>query len=204
MSLRVDLILETEQRSATVVNKKSLLRLSAIVIPLALAAVVIREATIMINLASDLKSKEADWAILGPRETQAKSLAQDCQTHGDILKELEGWSKSHVEWHPQLLGLLREVPPTIQIRTLKVDQTLVGDTKPPARTFTMTLKGKAVGKDAEANVKLLERRLREVSAFAAVITNAQVRQFGADPAKDAKKDDRLFEIVCGYREFKFE
>jgi len=205
MNLRVDLILESEQRSGSLLNKKFLLRAVAIVVPLAVLLLIFKEAGRALRLNGELTALTQQWKVIEPKQQQALRFMETYRWNLEIQKELEGWRKSRLDWHTQLVGLMRETPRNIQLQSLRVDQALqMVDNKTPARKFTLALKGKAVGVDAETAVKLLERRLREAPPFAGITTNVQVTQFGADPSKDAKKEDRIFEISCAYRDLKFE
>ena len=54
-----------------------------------------------------------------PKERAAHQLAAQCQSNGVIKAELDGWRASHVDWHLQLVGLMREVPRNIQLQNLR-------------------------------------------------------------------------------------
>lgn len=205
MNLRVDLILLTEQRSASVINRKMLIRLTTIVVPLLLITLTAMQVLSFLSVRADAGAKETEWKILEPKQEAALRRRGEFDANRLIQKELDGWRKSHANWHEQMVALVCETPGNIQIRSLTLIQVLqLIDKKTPVRSFSMVLGGKAVGTEAEQNVQELNRRLMSAPSFGGSITNAEVQQFGADKAKDADKQDRVFEILCRYRERKFE
>lgn len=205
MNLRVDLILVTEQRSSSIINPRMLLRLACIAGPLLLAFVVLMQVSAYMRLRSDLNGKQADWKLLEPKEKAAVEQARAFQANSAVQKELSGWKKAHIDWHEQMIALLREVPRSIQLQTLSISEVLqLVNGKIPARSFSMLIKGKAVGADAEVSVQELNKRLMQSPGFQGVVADAEVQQFGADAAKDAGKQDRVFQILCHYREREFE
>lgn len=206
MNLRVDLILVNEQRSASLISRKMLIRLGSVVGPLLLLTLIAMQIASYLRVRADTAMKEDAWKALEPRQKAALQYAAAFQANGAIQKELEGWKKSHINWHEQLIALIRETPRNIQLQALSLSQVLqlVDNGKTPARAFSMVLKGKAVGDQAEQNVQEFNRKLMTAASFGGATTNAEVQQFGADTSKDAGKQDRVFQILCRYRERKFE
>ena len=102
MNLRVDLILESEQRSASRINLKSLTRIVAIIVPVLIGLVVASVLFGLVKLNNDVKTANNYWEITQPKLERAKALAAQVQDNEAILKELKGWKKSHMVWHEQL------------------------------------------------------------------------------------------------------
>lgn len=202
MNLRVDLILESEQRSGSVVNLKSTMRIASIVGPIILLFIAGSVFTNARRLNTELNMLEGQMEIAGPKQEAAAELKEDLATNLGILNELEGWQKSHIDWNEQLLGLQREVPATIQLNVLRISQALqLIDNRIPARVFTLVLKGKAVGKDAEHDVDYLQRRLLKAPAFSSVMEKVEIPPggFRAVIEKDGSKSDRIFQLDCMYQ-----
>lgn len=205
MNLRVDLILESEQRSGSIVTVKSLVRIVSILVPLIVVLLLSWQAYGVVRIKSELRSTEARWQSVEPLEKKAKELAQERQANEDQLAQLNGWRKSHIDWNAHLLQLFHSVPENIQLQNLRVSQALqVTSNKAPARVFTLELRGKAFGAEAESSVNSFKRLLSDDPAFTNDLIKVEVPLFGADTAAGAGKNDRVFEIRCGYRERLFE
>lgn len=207
MNLRVDLILESEQRSGSIVNLKSTMRIASIVGPIILLFISGSVFTNARRLNTELNMLEGQMEIAGPKQEAAAELKEDLATNLGILNELEGWQKSHMDWNEQLLGLQREVPATIQLDILRISQALqLIDNRIPARVFTLMLKGKAIGEDAEHDVDHLQRRMVKAPIFSSVMEEVEIPPggFRAVIEKDGSKRDRIFQLNCTYQARKFK
>jgi len=202
MNLRVDLILESEQRSGSRINPKAVLRGITILIPgiilLALAAQVVQ----VVGLQRELKHLRAEMERKGPQREKAQSLVEEYRAHRDIQKEFNGWKRTRIDWHTQLTGLMQAVPTNIQLGTLTLSQTLqLYDDKVPSRLYTMTMQGKAVNEDAQASIKELKQQFTFAPAFTSLTQEVTVPHYAAG---EENNEDRVFEMRCVYRAQKFE
>ena len=205
MNLRVDFILETEQRSGSVISVKFLIRVVAIIVPLIVALLLAWQIYGLIRVKSEFRSTENQWQSVEPLEKKAKELAQERLANEDLVAQLNGWRTSRLDWHLHLLRFFHHVPGNIQLVNLRISQALqVVDDKAPARVFTLDLHGKAFGADAESSVKSLERLLAADPAFSNDVKKVEVPLYGADVTAGAGKNDRVFELRCSYRERLFQ
>ena len=199
MNLRVDLLESYEQRSASLISLRSIIRVGWIVLPI---AVVLLIAVFIVNttrINSELDLLESEWEAAKPHRAEAAEMRATLAVNENIVSELDGWIESRLTWNDQLTGIMVAVPPTIQIRSLRVDHRLqLLDDESPARFFTLMLSGRSLGETAEQSVQLLRQRLIGLSAFAGKVDNVVVAQFGADTAADAGKADRTFTIQSTY------
>jgi hypothetical protein len=205
MNLRIDLILQSEQRSTSLFTPKTLGRLAATILPIVLGALAAMAVFDSLRLKSELKGLEAAWDKVGPREERALHLKEQAAANTEIEQELEGWRKSRVAWHGPLLAMMQTVPSTIQVRSLGVEQRLqlIGEGV-PARASELLITGKATGADAEANVQRLKARLQKALSELDELTSAEVTKYAADTSRGASKSDRVFEITCKYKAKTFE
>jgi hypothetical protein len=200
MNLRVDLILETEKRSASVINAKSVLRISYIILPVILFLIIGGFVLSVWQLNSNLKTLEDGLAIDGPKKDKALKLRAEFQENLVILEEVKGWQKSHLSFYEQLVGVQKEVPEKIQLQNLTINHTVILTNNAPARVFTLSLSGKAFGDGAQSYVTQLENRLQKGPAFTNAMESAKVVLFKQpDNAADGNKSDRLFQIECAYK-----
>jgi hypothetical protein len=200
MSMRVDLILQSEQRSASVFTPKMLIRILSFVLPALLLLAVASLVMKVMGLSAEHERLDRDWLKAGPKQEQAIKLTGQLNANRRILDELEGWRKAQMVWHNQLAALPKITPAAVQLTDLNVDQVLEAAEKEKAlgRSFTMQLQGRAVGKSADMMVDELENSLKTMSEFAPLIESVEVVSFMADTARGASEDDRLFEIRCKY------
>ncbi|MBM4144014.1 MAG: hypothetical protein FJ225_10555 [Lentisphaerae bacterium] len=209
MNLRVDLILESEQRSGSVLSPKSLMRIGSVVGPVALAFLVAAFVFQLWLLGGKLSSLEGQWAALEPRAKKADELRAQLAASRKILGEIEGWRKAHMDWHAELQGLIDIVPENIQLKQMRISQAFeVSAKKVPARAFVAVVDGRAVGDGAEDAVRTLRMRLTSEMPFATNVApdGVSVVAYGADPTPGAGKNDRVFSVQCRYRprEFRVE
>ena len=205
--MRVDLILESEQRSASVVNLKSVIRISSVSLPVILLVIVASIAVNMITLNSELKMLEGEVQAIGSKEKTAETLIKGFAVNREIMNELEGWRKSHIDWYEQLLAMQKEVPSEIQLSAMRISHEFdLIDKKIPVRAFTVALEGNTTGERAELNVHRLKRGLEDspVLSLAVKEKGVEVSRFEAAIGKEASKDDRIFQIECKYRVRRFE
>ncbi len=202
MHLRADLIFPNEQRSASMVSMKSIARVASIVGP---AAVVLIIAFIVMNaltLAGKVKHADKEWADIEPRKEQALKVLNAGKVNDSILTEIESWKHSSVDWAPQMTSLQKSINPNIQLRSIRISQVLnQSDRGITARTFSMTLSGTAVGREAEAAVEGLQKLFIEDDAFRDLVASARIPRYGADPDNKA---NRIFELECEYNPSPFE
>lgn len=208
MNLRVDLILPTEQRSASVVNVKSLARIASIVVPAILGIVIALAVVNMIRYRSDLKDLEAQWTQTKPKKEAAAKLRTELAANQDLEKRLTAWTKSRLDWHSQLRGIQKEVQPELRIQltslTIGSDMTLTDKGTIPARIDTLILKGMAFGENTEANVQKFKASLQASPTLAGHIESMDITRFDASKASGANKLDRVFQIEAGYKARKFQ
>lgn len=193
MNLRVDLILETEQRSASVVNAKMLLRIVYIVVPLILAVMVATLTVKMIALNSELSNLNAEMGIKGPKKDAALKLRGELEGNKALLAQLEGWNKSQVKWSELLRTLQKQVPPALQLTSVRIMDTLQ-TAGGPSRNYNIILKGKGYGDATKNHVIALEASLKQWPEMAPP-GDAKVVNFGQDE-QSPRKDEMMFQIEC--------
>jgi len=221
MSLQVNLLIPSEQRSAAPVNLKLMIRLAYLAVPAALLLFGLAGVVDLMTLKSELnrlerkwgKNAEGVWVVDEPdrHRTLFRGLEMAQQEQGvikrndDILKELRGWKNSRMHWHVALSNICAEVPPSTQILNLMISQKMqLPDQRTKqvrARLFELTLKGKAKGRTAKQDIETLSDRLAGLESVA----SASIPSFDVDSSQGANQDeDRVFTIKCSFvpREFK--
>lgn len=204
MNLQVNLILEEEKRSPTIINRKFLIRMSMVIGP-ALLAVIIGYAVVgVLRLRTEESDLHARWKSLEPKKQASEKLASEVAKNVAVLKALEGWPASRLKMHEQLEGILQHTPPNIQLTSLTISHDLrVGDRSTTARFHTMNIDGRSVGANAEDNIQMLVQRLKSSPPFAGAIQNVTMTG-RADTSPAASRSDRIFSIICVYAPRYFE
>jgi hypothetical protein len=205
MNLRVDLIDDSERRSASLLNMKSMMRIGSFVVPSVFLLLIVIQAINTIRVKNELGVLESQWESALPRKQQAQKVREELLRNEALVAELDGWKKAMVPWDEQLLGLMLAAPPNVQFRQLRLSHHLqLIDDKAPARFYAMDIEGRAVGDLAEQSVQLLRRRVQEGDMFTGRVDTVVVSQFGADTAEAARKTDRTFAIQATYLPMEFE
>jgi hypothetical protein len=205
MNFRVDLITEAEQRSGSIISVKGLTRILTFAVPAAIIVVLATAVLEMVGAASESSLLEEKWQITQPRIAEADAARETLVRNEAILADMHGLASSRLAWSAQLRGLIRQVPPTLQLTQLTVGQSVQQDArKGPSRAVTMIVEGRAVGATPDEDVDLFRERLRSADGFAGQTEAVDISSFGADTRPGASKDDRVFRISCQYkpREFK--
>jgi Tfp pilus assembly protein PilN len=203
MNLRVDLILETEQRSASVVNVKGLLQIVYIVVPLILVVIIAVFVSNMISISSNLKALEAELAEKNPKKDAAIKYREDLVKNKQALEELEGWRKSRINWAEQLVNIQKTIPSEIQLVSMKINQSVEPVENVASRNFSIIMKGKALGNQARFNVETLGK-IEKNPAFTNVMKEAKVADYKKNEEPTAKEGEMLFQVEASYLPRKFK
>lgn len=197
MNLRVDLILESEQRSASVVSLKFVIRLVAIVVPTILALLIVWAVSSFISIKKQVRNAEEAWKDTEPRQTAVQELRAKANVNLAMLQELEGWKKTHVDWNLHLQAVQRLFPKDLQLSSLTLTHVIQSTPKDGlSRQFVIVLKGTAFGSGADQNVQRLRRSIQKSAPFTNILEEAEVKQFEADPQN---RNNRLFQVECRYQ-----
>ncbi len=206
MNLRVDLILPTEQRSASVINVKSLTRISMIVVPVVVGLVIALAVMNIMRSRSDLRDLESQWKDAEPKKKAAAALRAELAVNQDLERRVTGWTRSRFNWHEQLRGIQKEIPEglRIQLAALSISSSLIVVGNTPARGASLTLRGLAFGENTEANVKTLKDSLLKSPVLSGAVGSVDITLFAANTSAGANKLDRIFQIDVYYNARKFQ
>lgn len=199
MNFQVNLIMDSERRSASIFNLKAFVRVLSVVGPAAMAVTVAMAVIDYVQVSLELDRLRAEWAATEPKKAQADDLRNRVSANQQVLRQLNGIAKSNLPWQGQLDGLIDVTPPDIQLRQLSVSHGIRNEAKsPPARLFSMTIEGKASGAGADRSVSDLKNRLLGAPPFVAAVDTVNVVSYGVDTSATAGRDDRAFRIDCTY------
>ena len=207
MNLRVDLILPTEQRSASVVSLKSLIRIAIIVVPIIILLAIAMGVLYMLSYRNDFKDMEEQWKDAQPKQEAAGRLRQELIANEDLAVKVAGWATSRLLWHEQLRGIQKAVQPEFKIQLLRLalsSSQFMVDNRIPARGGGLVVQGLALGENAEANVRNLQQAFLTSPALTGCVTQVEVKRFEASTVEKATKYDRFFQIDLNYAPRKFQ
>lgn len=196
MSLHVNLLLETERRSGSLISWKFLLRIVAVFLAAALVLV-------LGGLFMGIRSAKQNRLFLERQQRQETPMYQSVvqlqkelkQVQG-LMEILDGWHASRTDAYELLAELQTLVPASIQLTSLNYDERLEWMDNAPLRTARLFLKGRAVGGRAEPDVQQFVQALREKPALKALLNSVDVKRFGA--AEAAASNVRVFEVECPF------
>ena len=205
MNLQVDLILPTEQRSASAFNLQAVIRVMTIVGPAILLLLIALLVLGFMQINGEVKLLETQWAAVEKKKSAADALRNQVSENRDILADLTGLRNTDVEISKALIRLLQVIPANIQMAELSVTDTFeLKDEKIPERRFRLIMAGSAIGKNADAEVAELKRRLVQAPGFERDMERSEVTEYGVDTREGAGRDDRAFRIDSLFNEKVFE
>jgi len=201
MNLQVDLLIDSERRSASALNLKALLRIAAMTIPVLLLLTVGTTVVRLMLLNNELSMLENQWESVAPKQKEATRMRVRFVANQDMRKELEGWGEARPEWHAALVDIQRVIPASIRLEMLNINQDMpLIDGKTAARAFRMFMRGKATGRTSERVIPDLRESLEALD----YVTSARVTRFGADTSAGAHGFDRVFQIDCVFEPKRFK
>ncbi|MBN2302426.1 MAG: hypothetical protein JXN60_07925 [Lentisphaerae bacterium] len=199
MNLRADLILEEEQRSASVINLKSLIRIATILVPLCIVIIVAMAIVGLISISGRVTTLNSEWEALKPKKEIALRLKTDVNINLDILKEIENWQTTRINSYELLLEVMKAVRPKIVLSNLNLTQQLINKTDTGiGRYTTLSLKGTAYTSSAQDDVNAVKEYFSAVSTNEPKISDVAIPLYEQDKSKEAEKTDRVFEVRVEY------
>lgn len=197
MNLRVDLILHSEQRSASPVSIKFLARILGFAALAGLALFVIINLLAIGNIKSKLRIAEARWQDIVPHREESVKLIQQTTEHLEILSELEGWQHSRLSLDAQMRQLAVLIPQDVQLQSLHIQhEFMVVGGKAIGRLYSMSMAGTSPARGADRNVQDLKRKIEEDELFKPLVELVEVPVFQEDPRN---RTNRVFQIASKYR-----
>ncbi|MEI6971442.1 MAG: hypothetical protein WCL44_07965 [bacterium] len=200
-SLRVDIILESERRSASPVSLKAAAKIiGGLVLTLLVAGVLIY----IINAQSAKRRRadiEQDWERTSKIEARIRGDQKDLDWLNDVHAEIEGWKQARMLWHQHLADFQALVPPNIQITSFQVDEQIpttgTGARLTSMRAFTLNLQGRAEGDNPRGAVDGFLTALRQGAGFSNLVEEAKVLKIDTNPLD--KTNHRIFTILVKYK-----
>ncbi len=202
--MRVNLMLDTEMRSASPVSLTMVVRTLAGTLIVLFLLLVISLFTSYRALQNNVTYAGLAWKQTEPKYLAAVQLRSNLTHKVATLREIQGWHNTRVTWGGQLEVLESVIPPMVQLTEVLVTQDLLLMSNDiPARVFGLRIAGRTGAAGSEAGVSELRDALVSQPPFDKMIETASIPSgsFRQDPVN---KSDRAFEIVCKYRPKLFE
>lgn len=202
MSLQVNLIKEQERRSGSSLNIKSFARISSIVVPVALAILIVQQALSSFMLSSQLSILESQWIAVEPKQKLAIKQTARLNFNRRTLEELEGWAAARADWSQILAAVMQAVPRSIQLTALRATLSDNTETAPPGgvmvRDYRLSLDGTTRVPNSMQAVQTLETNIRKHPLLAPMVESVIVANFAAD---NTSGDEliRIFSIRCQFK-----
>lgn len=206
MNFRINLILDTEKRSTSIISAKALLRICAIVIPIIIVialALTVLSSINMKHYRDQLVRENEQRAGEKAKATQLKQKLTDAM---HILEEVRGWKNAKLNWHEQLMGIMQCTPTNANLTKLMLttDVKLVDNNKTPARIFSLDLQGKAKGTGSDESLINFLQAFKTQPPFGTNIIQTATLEGKEDLSEGASKDDRVFTLNCSYLPKRFK
>jgi hypothetical protein len=197
MSISVNLILATEQRSGSKINPKSALRVVSLVVPLLLLLALAQQGIQYFFLRTNLSIMESRWEAAEPRQKFAKRQVVQMNQNLQILDEIQSWQKSSPAWDAVILTCMQATPEEIQVTTLRMQAqpapNQVEGGSPPLRVPNILIEGVATEPGAMISIQQFQKAIEQHPLLADYIDSANVVNFAADPS-EPETNKRVFTI----------
>lgn len=202
--MHINLILETEQRSASPVSFSAFLKILGGTGITILILWLFSGYFSYRSLQESVEQCENQWKLTQPKHIAAKLLRADLLQKASKLKEIQSWRTTRIDWGRQLEILQVVTPPMIQLTEIHISQdVLVLSNNIPARVFEMRLTGRTGAARSEVNVGEFQQALFKRPPFDTFVETVSIPA-GAFRQDPLNKTDRVFEIVCKYNPRSFE
>jgi len=201
MNLHINLLLKSEERSASRISRKFILKVSAVFAGLLLAALV---GIVLIGARSAKQSllfaQQEKKQLEGAFRT-IEELRQELTSLQELTNAISSWAQTRPDWPALLCGVQSIVPPNIQLTRLTASESITLVDNAPTRIVTLYLQGKAAGEHSETDVQELEKSLKEKPPFSEIMEFARVKQFEAVKS-EGRENMRVFDIECRFKALK--
>jgi Tfp pilus assembly protein PilN len=202
--MRVNLMLDTEMRSASPVSLTMIIRTAAGTLIVLFLLLVLSLFTSFRALQNNVTYTGQAWKQTEPKYLAAVQLRSSLTQKIATLREIQGWRNTRITWGGQFETLETVIPPMVQLTEVIITQDLLlMSNNIPARVFELRLAGRTGAVGSEASVSEIREALVSQPPFDEMIETASIPpgSFRQDPVN---RSDRAFEIVCKYRPKLFE
>ena len=149
MSLHINLILDNERRSGSLVTLQSVLRVTAIVVPAIVLTLAAGAWLTTSSLKGQLAELEETQRQIEKHKTDFTAIKTDNNKLNAYLKDVERFSTARVTWNTHLLALREVLPENLRVNSIELTSTIgAPDEKQKlrmARLYVMTMKGITTG-----------------------------------------------------------
>ncbi len=198
MSLSINLIRNTERRSGSKVNLRTMSRIAAIAGPILVLTLILQQGLALFVLKTNLNTAETRWESLEPRQKYAKRQLARLNQNRNTLEEVEQWQATQPKWDAVLLALMQTTPEDIQIQNLTLKATPPpghsAKTTPPVRRLEIRLEGNVREPQAMTSIQGFRDAIQESPLLADAIDRAEISNFAAASQSDDPRD-RVFTII---------
>ncbi len=197
MNLQLNLILESEKRSGSNISRKFIIRIAAISVPVIILGIMLplffasRQAQQNLAAAKDEKNQlNAVHVVVVESQNKLASYER-------LLREVDGWRKSRMDWYEMLTELQMLTPSNVQFTRLMINEGIKEVDSVPARDLLLMMKGKIAGRNPREDIQRFNRGIRESHILSDLMSNVDIRLLGAsgDPGEN---DVWLFDATCSF------
>ncbi len=196
MSLHVNLILEHERRSGSLINLRSIIRVTIIVLPVLFATAIAWGAWSTKSAKNNLVEKTATYESLVKKETAYTELKKSDNSLKLYLTDIERFNKSRIDWHIHLLAIRDALPKNIHVKSMIMQSKIVAmdpiNRLKYARSYTLVIKGITSGTVSDFE------KIRQTLQTAPVFTN-DVQSAAISDFESVSGDLSNFELSIGYK-----
>ena len=201
MSVRVNLMMPHEIQQQAAVSRGFLVRGAGL---LGTAAAVLAVGFLLFHyrqVHGEHARLQSAWTAIEADYLAVKEIADEQAVNVNLVRELDGWRHSRLEWDAPLAAFQTVVPDNLQFTRLAIaGEVAVSQAEPatedyagtPARKYTVRLEGRAVGSLSDQDVIAFVERLRKAQAIAPWMESVRLQGMQRDPG--AEEEARQFRV----------
>lgn len=188
MSVRINLLKESEKRRVGLTNSTTMLRFSCFGIVAVLICVVIVAASGRVVVNADLSRMQAKWNDDEALYVELVQLQDELAEKQELVKELDAWRGASIRWSAPLRSLVGMVPDMIQLTrlnvfgsVLSVDKRAKGDSANAlVRSSDMTIDGRIDGEKGDEVVVKFVESVGQSASFGSLLDTIRLRDLQID------------------------
>ena len=201
MNLQINLIYPWEQRSASPINTKSVVRMASIIVPLILVVIVGFGVLSSMMLKNNLKDSEAVWAQYEPRQNEITELRVRIDTLKSVLAELERYEGARLDWSSYLNAIVELAPESMQITSIDMQSNQAQDEedeKVPLQKYSLKIMGDTYGQAANADLEKFKNQVKDAEPFKGAVSESDITQY-----REVSPTNIRFTIEVDFESLKF-
>ncbi len=208
MNIQLDLLKDAERRRIGIADPRAVMRIAAMAVLALIVAVAVIIISTGISRRSEFNRLDAAWANGKKEFTNLKNTEAELKKANGLVAELNVWSEARIDWFAPLMNLADLVPPSIQLKSLKIKSSVYFKEKKEAeevapslmRRTRCTLDGTTKGEMGDEEVVLFLDDIRDSEEMGSLLTSVKLDRLQREASGDKNTAVRAFTVEAVFAE----